>query len=138
MRYVPRRIGFDLFDDLFDDSFFRGMTKQETIKTDIREKDGQYFLEMELPGFKKEEIEAGLKDGYLTISATHNDTEEDKGEKGHYVRKERHSVVKRSFYVGEAYTEEDIKGSFENGILTLSLPKEEPKKIEEKKRIAIE
>ena len=138
--YMPSIFGESLFDDMFpfDDSFFTskknplyGKNASRVMKTDIKENEGSYELDIDLPGFKKDEITAELKDGYLTVSAA---------KEGHYIRQERYSgAMSRTFYVGEDVKQEDIKAKFENGILSLSVPKPvEQKKVETSKRIAIE
>jgi len=139
MRYNVARNN-DLCDDLFDNVFrapvFGG---QSLMKTDVREKDGKYILDIEMPGYKKEDVKAQLKDGYLTISAATETSNDEKDENGKYLRKERYTgSVSRSYYVGENLQEEDIHARFDNGILTLTFPKEAPKKIEEEKYISIE
>lgn len=111
------------------------------MKTDIRETDHSYELEMDLPGFKKDEVKVTLEDGYLTISAAKGlDEDEQEKKTGRYIRKERYAgACERSFYVGEDITHEDIKGEFKHGILKLSIPKKEAKPaVEEKKYITIE
>lgn len=111
------------------------------MKTDIRETDTGYELEMDLPGFRKDEIRASLRDGYLTISAAKGlDKDEQENTSGRYIRQERYAgACERSFYVGEDMTEDDIKGEFKHGILRLSIPKKEAKPLaEEKKYISIE
>ena len=111
------------------------------MKTDIKEQDNGYELVIDLPGFKKDEVSASLENGYLTISAAKGLDEEDKDKKsGKYIRKERYSgACSRSFYVGDAITEEDIKGEFKHGILKLFVPKKEAKPaVENHKYIAIE
>ena len=109
------------------------------MKTDIREKEGSYELDVDLPGFKKEDLKLQLENGYLTISAVRNTKKDEKDEKGKYIRQERYSgAVSRSFYVGESITEEDIHAKFEDGILKLSIPKEDAKAVEAKKYITIE
>ena len=143
---MPSIFGENLFDDFMDDFMFRGANKnpvarnpQVAMKTDIKETDGNYELEIDLPGFKKEDVKAQLKDGYLTISAETDSSQEEKDDNGKYIRRERYTgAMSRSFYVGKNLTEEDIHAKFENGILKISLPKEQPKKIEENKYIAIE
>lgn len=112
-------------------------TMPSIMRTDIKETDDQYILSVELPGFNKEDVKLHLKDGYLNISAsTQNENEE---EEGKFLRRERYTgSMTRSFYVGEDLSEEDVKAKFGNGVLTLSLPKEAPKKIEEPKYISIE
>lgn len=145
MMMMPSIFGNSLFNDLMDlpfDREFTGTAKRENalMKTDVKEKDGVYELEMELPGYKKEDVTAQLKNGYLTVSASKNTSNEEKNENGSYIRRERYSgQCARSFYVGEEVKQEDIKAKFENGILILSIPKEEPKKpVEENTFIAIE
>ena len=135
MMLVPRR-NFDLFDDFFKDDFF---TKKETnlMKTDIKETKDNYLIEMDLPGYSKENINLSLKDGYLTISANvEKETNENEEEK--YVRQERfYGECSRSFYVGDDLTEEDINAEFKNGILKITIPKKEEKKSDETKYIEI-
>ena len=109
------------------------------MKTDIVEKDGNYELSIEMPGVKKEDIQMELKDGYLNVTASHNTDKEDKDKEGRIIRKERVSgSYSRSFYVGEDIHTEDVKASFNNGELIVTVPKEAPKKIEENKFIPIE
>ena len=137
--------GEDLFKDWFDFSFpdvdrkyFGGRTANQVMRTDVKEKDDAYEVEIDLPGFKKDEIRAELKDGYLTISAARNVNNEEKKE-GRYIRQERFTGnVSRSFYVGDSLTQEDIKAKFENGILTLDIPKKEQKQVEESRYVTIE
>ena len=145
MKLVPRNnnLGFSLFDNMFDDmfrdSFFTSSNTTKLMKTDIQEKDDKYILDMDLPGYDKEDIKAQLKDGYLTITAQKNTSNEDKDEKGNYIRRERYcGKCSRSFYVGDSIKEEDIKASFNNGILELTFPKEVPQKEEEMKYITID
>ena len=108
--------------------------------TGVRDTDHGYEITMNLPGVKKEDIKAELKDGYLTITANSNSNKDEKDEKGRYIRRERYSgSCSRSFYVGDQVTEGDVKAKFENGTLTLNLPKKEDKsETENKKYIAIE
>lgn len=138
---LPRR-SYSLFDEFFDNGFWgKGFDKFEapSMKTDVKEVDGNYELSVELPGFKKEEITASLKDGYLTISAKHEESDDKKDENDKYIRRERRfGSCKRSFFVGEAITEDDIKGSYNNGILKLTLPKEKESLPQAPKTIAIE
>lgn len=148
MMFVPSvfRDSFadSLFDEFFGDGFFapartaRGTTRQ--MSTDVRETEDAYLIEMELPGFAKEDVKADLKNGYLTIAATHSENKDQKDDNGKYLRKERYSgSMSRSFYVGEAVTQEDIKAKFADGILTVKVPKMEKKpEIEQKKYISIE
>lgn len=137
---MPRR-SYDLFDEMFDDSFFRGRENRTSLmKTDVLEKDGNYLLEMDLPGFSKDDVRAQLHDGYLTIQAERKTSSDKKDENGKYVFRERHTgSCSRTFYVGEHVTQEDIKASFENGTLKLTFPKMTPERIEaQKKYITIE
>ena len=110
------------------------------MKTDIKENEGSYELDIDLPGFKKDEITAELKDGYLTITGTTKKETDDQSKKGKYVRRERYyGSCSRSFYVGKAVEKEDIKAKFEDGVLKISVPKKEEKpKVEESKYISIE
>lgn len=132
----------NFFDDMFRDPFFtRPFENASTqiMKTDIHEKDGNYIIEMELPGYAKEDIRADLKEGYLTVTATKNETKEEKDAKGNCVRKERYTgSCNRSFYVGDQVTQEDIKAAFKDGILALQVPKDVPKAVEQPKLITIE
>ena len=125
---------FDLFDDFrspFDD-FFKSMDNKsivQVMQTDIKEKDGNYELIVDVPGINKEDIKIELKNGYLNISAVTNKSVEEKDEKENYIRKERYSGnYSRSFYVGEELKTEDVKAKFENGTLTLTFPKVEKEK----------
>ena len=138
---LPSIFGDNLFDDFMDDMFtvdrMPVKTMPSIMKTDIKETEDQYVLAIDLPGFKKEDVKIHLKDGYLNVSASSQNEEEEKD--GKYLRRERYTgSMTRSFYVGEELTEEDVKAKFGNGVLTLALPKEAPKKIEEPKYIAIE
>ena len=110
------------------------------MKTDIKDTDQGYEITMNLPGVKKEDVKAELKDGYLTISAVSNSNKEEKDQNGRYIRRERYSgSCSRSFYVGEDVTQEEIKARFENGTLVMTVPKKEQKPaVEQKKYIAIE
>ena len=142
---VPRNnnLGVSLFDNMFDDffkdPFFARNNVAKVMKTDIQEKDNNYILDMDLPGYEKEDIKAQLKDGYLTITAQKNSSNEEKNEKGNYIRRERYcGKCSRSFYVGDSIKEEDIKANFNNGILELTFPKEVEQKAEEMKYITID
>ena len=151
---MPSIFGEDLFDNFmkdfpfFDDNTESNVEKKlygrrgkNLMKTDIKEFDDKYEVEIDLPGFKKDEITVELDDGYLTISAAKGlDQDEKEKESGRYIRRERYaSACSRSFYVGEGVTEEDIKAEFKHGILTLVVPKKEAKPaVEQKKYIAIE
>ena len=131
-----------LFDDMWNDPFFTRSyerSSSQVMRTDIHEKDGNYVVEMELPGYAKEDIKADLKDGYLTITAHKNETKEEKDAKGNCIHKERYTgTCNRSFYVGEELTQEDIKAAFTDGVLKLQFPKEVKKQEEQPKLITIE
>ena len=145
---MPSIFGENLFDDDwfdFDRDFWGrknplyGKNAKNIMKTDIREHDEGYELDIDLPGFKKDEINVELENGYLTISAAKGLDKDEQDKKGKYIRKERYAgAMQRSFYVGDAVTEEDIKAKFEDGILKLSIPKKDAKAVETKKSIAIE
>ena len=149
---MPSIFGENLFDDdwmnfPFNDEFWGkknplyGKHAQNMMKTDIRETDGSYERDVDLPGFKKDEIKVSLEDGYLTIEAAKGlDEDEQEKKTGKYIRKERYAgACQRSFYVGDNLTQEDIKGEFKHGILTLNVPKKEAKPaVETNKYIAIE
>ena len=136
---VPRKNGFDIFDEVFNDPFF---TKKENklMKTDVREKDGNYVLDIDLPGYNKEDIKIDLTDGYLTVTAKREEYREEKEHHNTYIHKERFfGECSRSYYAGENVKEEDIKASFKNGTLEITFPKEDVKKLDEgKKYIEIE
>ena len=135
MTYTPARN--DLFDSFFDDMLPTYNTAT-VMRTDIREKDGNYLLDIDLPGYKKEDIKISLYNGNLTIQAEHNDSKEEKDAKGNVIRQERYSgTCSRTFYVGESIRESDIRAGYENGILTLQIPTEQKKEAEEKKYIDI-
>ena len=145
---MPSIFGEDLFNDDFMNGFkfpdvdkvLYGKHASNVMKTDVRETESGYEVDIDLPGFKKDEISASLENGYLTISASKGLDKEEKNEKdGTYIRKERYSgAMSRSFYVGDELKQEDIKAKYEDGILKLSVPKSEPKKVESHKTIAIE
>ncbi|MCM1101842.1 MAG: Hsp20/alpha crystallin family protein [Clostridium sp.] len=116
-----------------------GKNASHGMKTDVREKEDGYEVMIDLPGYAKDEINAKLDNGYLTISASKDSNKEEKDENGRLIRQERYiGSMSRSFYVGDAVTQEDIKARYENGILQLSIPKKDPKKVEENHFIAIE
>ena len=145
---MPSIFGENLFDDDWFDldmdfwgkkNPLYGKNAKNIMKTDIREHDTGYELDIDLPGFKKDEINVELENGYLTISAAKGLDKDEQDKKGKYIRKERYAgAMQRSFYVGDAVTEEDIKAKFEDGILKLSIPKKDAKAVETKKSIAIE
>ena len=126
-------------DDFFRDDFFerRGRNNFQLMKTDIKETDKNYVLEVDLPGYNKEDIKIDVTDGYLTINAKMNKEKKDENE--NYVRRERfNGECSRSFYIGEDIKSDEIKASFKNGILSLEVPKADPdKKLPEKKYIEI-
>ena len=147
---MPSIFGDNLFDDdwmdfPFDRDFWGkknplyGKNANRVMKTDIREHDRGYELDVDLPGFKKDEITIDLDNGYLTISAAKGLDKDEQDKQGKYIRRERYAgAMQRSFYVGDAVTEEDVKAKFEDGILRLSIPKKDAKAVETKKTIAIE
>ena len=144
---MPSIFGENLFDDFFDDFYRparknvqRGVPATAVMKTDILEQADCYELDIDLPGYKKEDVKAELKEGYLTIQASSHTEKNEKDEKGRYLRRERYTgSCSRSFYVGETVTQEDIKAKFEDGILKVCIPKVEKKPaVEERKFIAIE
>lgn len=110
------------------------------MRTDVKETDGSYELDIDLPGYQKDDIKLQLKEGYLTVSASKNTNNDEKDENGKYIRRERYSgQCSRSFFIGKSIAQEDVHAKYENGILKLSFPKEEAKKaVEEQKYIAIE
>lgn len=143
----PSIFGEDLFDDFFED-FARPMRRTRSyaapaggiMNTDVKETDGGYEWDINLPGYKKEDVKAELNEGYLTISASTESNNDEKDTDGKYIRRERYcGTCSRSFYVGEDVTQDEIRAKFEDGILKLTIPKkEETKEIPEKKYIAIE
>ena len=134
------KFGVDLFDDFFPYRKLHTIPDQTPIKTDIKDLGDHYELEMDLPGFGKDDIQAELKEGYLTVSAEKNTSNDEKDEEGRYIRRERYSgKYQRSFFVGKHVTQEDIQASFKDGVLGISFPKEEAKpRVEEKKLIEIQ
>ena len=144
---MPSIFGENLFDDFFGFPFYDDKADKKVekklylMKTDIKENDAGYELEIDLPGFTKDEVSAELNNGYLTVSAAKGlDQDEQEKDTGRYIRRERYAgSCQRSFYVGDDVTEEDIKGEFKHGILKLFVPKKEAKPaVEQKKYIAIE
>lgn len=146
--FLPSVFGenmMDMFDD-FDRDFFRGFGRPEHVlygknaarmmKTDVKELEDGYEIAVDLPGFSKDEIKLELNDGTLTISTQKSLNMENKGR---MLRQERYvGTMQRSFYVGNAITEEDIRAKYENGVLTLNIPKKDAQKVPEKKQILIE
>ena len=143
---MPSVYGRDFFDDLMDGFVFPDVNKKlygrhakNMMKTDIRETDEGYEVIMDLPGFKKDEIEVQLENGYLTVSAAKGLDKDEADKKGKYICRERYAgEMSRSFYVGEDILDTDIHARFENGILKLDVPKKEAKAVETKKHVAIE
>ena len=144
MLFPERRFGLvnnsnNLFDYLFSDPVFNVNTTTNRMSTDIKEKENGYELDMEVPGFDKEDLKLELEKGYLTVTAGHKKSDEKKDEEGHLIRQERYyGSTKRSFYVGDAIKQEDVKAKYEDGILRLSVPKKAAEQIESSNRIAIE
>ena len=147
--YMPSIFGESLFDNMFpfDEKFFTekkdplyGKNVSRLMKTDVRETEKTYELDIDLPGFKKDEIQMELKDGVLTVSAAKGLDKDEEDKKGNYIRKERYAgSMSRSFYVGKHVTVEDVHPKYESGILSFSVPKAEAKPVEEKKHyISIE
>ena len=147
---MPSIFGENLFDEMMDFPWEReffgrrnplyGKNEKNLMKTDVKETDNSYELDMDMPGFDKGDIKAELKNGYLTISASSHKNNDEKDNDGRYIRRERYSgSCSRSFYVGGDVKQEDIKAKFENGILKVTVPKKEEKPaVEENKYISIE
>lgn len=146
---MPSIFGENLFDDWmdfpFDRNFFGdknplyGKRGKNLMKTDVKETEQGYEVDIDLPGFKKEDVNAQLNNGYLTVSATKGLDKDEKDKEGRYIRRERYAgSMSRSFYVGEGVKEQDIHAKFEDGILKLAIPKMEAKQVEENKYISIE
>ena len=146
---TPKVLSENLFDDWMDFPFEReffgrkhplfGKHEKNIMKTDVRELENAYEVDIDLPGFEKSEIQAKLADGYLTISAAKDLNKEEKDEEGRYIRQERYTgSCSRTFYVGEAVKQEDIKAKYENGILKLQIPKAEALPKAKEEYIAIE
>ena len=147
---MPSIFGENLFDDLFGRDFdlfpalpsnnpLYGKHAKNLMKTDVRETEGTYELDIDLPGFKKDEVNLTLEDGYLTISAAKGLDKDEKDKKGKYIRQERYAgTCSRSFYVGEGVEPTDVSAKFEDGILKVSLPKREQKQLPKSNLIAIE
>ncbi|MBQ3378438.1 MAG: Hsp20/alpha crystallin family protein [Clostridia bacterium] len=131
---------FPAFDDFYDiDKKLYGANNSNVMNTDVREHDDRYAIDIDLPGFLKDELSLSLENGYLTVTAQKNVDNEDKNEEGKLIRRERYSgTMQRSFYIGENLTEDDIKAKFENGVLYLTVPKKDAKPLPEKKTILIE
>ena len=149
--YLPTLFGenlMDVFND-FDRDFFRGFWRpeqalygknaQRMMKTDVKETETGYEVDIDLPGFKKDELHLELHDGNLTITAQKGLERKEENKDGKMLRQERYAgTMSRSFYVGDHLTEEDIRAKYEDGVLHLMVPKKDPKKVDEKKTILIE
>ena len=147
---LPSIFGENLFDDdwmfPFDSDVFGknnplyGKHAKNLMKTDVRETESSYEVDIDLPGFKKDEIKAQLENGYLTVSAAKGLDKDEQDQKGKYIRQERYAgAMSRSFYIGEEVSQDEIRAKYENGILRLTIPKKDAKPaVEEKKHIAIE
>ena len=146
---LPSIFSENLFDDFFGDDWMRfpvwsgrdplyGKHAKNLMKTDVRETEHTYEVDVDLPGFKKDEIKLDLKDGYLTISAAKGLDKDEKDKEGKYIRQERYAgACSRSFYVGDVETK-DVSAKYEDGILKISLPKEAKKELPASSAIAIE
>ena len=147
---MPSIFAENLFDEFFDDfpmpREFRNIDRRlygknaaREMKTDVHEHEDHYEVDIDLPGFKKDEITLSLENGYLTVSAAKGVDKDEKTKKGKVIRQERYAgALQRSFYVGDTLTEKDITARFENGVLSLNVPKQEARKLPEKKVIMIE
>ena len=147
---MPSIFGENLFDEFFDDDFpmipmrsirnpLYGKNAKNLMKTDVRETDNTYELDVDLPGFKKDEVQLDLKDGYLTISAAKGLDKDQEDKKGKYIRQERYAgACSRSFFVGEGIEPRDVSAKFEDGILRVSLPKQGKKELPRNSTITIE
>ena len=147
---MPSIFGENLFDEFFDDDFpmipmrsirnpLYGKNAKNLMKTDVRETDNTYELDIDLPGFKKDEVQLDLKDGYLTISAAKGLDKDQEDKKGKYIRQERYvGACSRSFFVGEGIEPRDVSAKFEDGILRVSLPKQVKKELPRNSTITIE
>ena len=147
---MPSIFGENLFDEFFDDDFpmipmrsirnpLYGKNAKNLMKTDVRETDNTFELDIDLPGFKKDEVQLDLKDGYLTISAAKGLDKDQEDKKGKYIRQERYAgACSRSFFVGEEIEPRDVSAKFEDGILRVSLPKQVKKELPRNSTIAIE
>ncbi|MDR1795520.1 MAG: Hsp20/alpha crystallin family protein [Erysipelotrichaceae bacterium] len=142
MKYYPTRRTNELFsNDLVNDFFepFFRSANNTVMKTDVSEKEDSYQFAIELPGYQKEDVKIAYDEGYLTVSATHDESKEEKDEKGSVIRRERNTgTVSRSYFIGKNLEESSFKASLNDGILTLVVPKEAIKKAEEKKYISID
>ena len=152
MAMFPALMNDTMFSDLFDDPFFEGWRNMDRaaacdpnmsagmMSTDVRETDKGYMVDIDMPGFKKDDISLDLQNGYLTVSAHRNSSHEDKDDNGRWLRRERYAgSCSRSFYVGEDVKDSDIHSSYKDGTLSLEMPKPEAQQqVETKHQIAIE
>ena len=145
---LPSIFNENLFDDFMDfpmiddygdiNSKLYGKHANRVMKTDVHETADSYQVDIDLPGFKKDQIDLHLENGYLYVSATKG-LEKETGDEKKVLRKERYSgTMQRSYYVGEGFTEDDVKAEFEDGVLRITLPKKQPEAVNTVKRIAIE
>ena len=147
---LPTIFGNDFFDDMMSFPTFEdfgdvdrklyGRHADRVMKTDVTEHEDRYEIDIDLPGFKKDELQLSLQNGYLIVTASKGLDKDEKSAEGKLIRQERYAgAMQRSYFVGKELTEEEIKAKFENGVLNLCIPKKEPKKeIPQKKCIAIE
>ena len=147
---LPSIFGENLFDEMFDDAFdlmptfgrhnpLYGKHAKNLMKTDVRETETSFEIDVDLPGFKKDEIQAHIENGYLTISAAKGLNKDEEDKKGRYLRRERYvGECSRSFYVGDEIEEKDVHAKFEDGILKVSIPKRQVKELPARSNISIE
>ena len=138
MRLLPRMMFEDFFDDMFDEPMIR-QNSMNAMRCDIHEKEENYLLDIELPGYRKEDIEMAVDNGYLTVSAARNNESEEKNDKGEVIRQERiQGTCSRSFYVGDTVDVDHIQAHYDNGVLKITLPKIQEALPEPKKTVMIE
>ena len=147
---LPSIFGENLFDDMFDDAFslmpsfgtrdpLYGKHAKNLMKTDVRETDTGYEIDVDLPGFKKDEVQVQVNNGYLTISAAKGLDKDEQDHKGRYIRRERYAgQCSRSFYVGSGIQPQDVRAKYEDGILRLSLPKRQAAQLPQNNTVSIE
>ncbi len=147
---LPSIFGENLFDDMFDDAFslmpsfgtrdpLYGKHAKNLMKTDVRETDTGYEIDVDLPGFKKDEVQVQVNNGYLTISAAKGLDKDEQDHKGRYIRRERYAgQCSRSFYVGSGIQPQDVRAKYEDGILRLSLPKGQAAQLPQNNTVSIE
>ena len=146
---LPTIFGNEFFDDMMSfprfedfgdvDRKLYGRHADRVMKTDVTEHEDRYEIDIDLPGFKKDELELSLQNGYLTVTAAKGLDKDEKSAEGKLIRQERYAgAMQRSYFVGKELTEEDIKAKFENGVLSLNIPTKDERKLPEKKTIMIE